>query len=366
MNPRLISLFAVMVALLVPSIRADSAAPLVKVGNYSMIHGRYGAAVVSDGDFIYIIGGAERDNFFGDIERFDVRTHQVTRLTDKLIRRRYHGAALLDGKIYIVGGQSEDPEFGQSAFPPSTVFAPVESPAPSSNNNLRPVQPIFVPPPTVAVLQRPEPRVEIYDLKTGAITFGEKQRQPRLQAAVAQFGTKLVVSGGTVRDWEHRYGPAYSTDIYDLRTGRWTQGAPTPNGRNPAAATVGNMMLTAGGQGLGHDRMRDVNLYLLGENSWRKMPDLCAPASGHAAVVLDRYLLLMGNSANGKDLIAYDLLARTSFTFRADFKAVRQPSAIAVGDHVYVFGGIAPNEDVEDYIQDFRLVRDTVATADRR
>jgi hypothetical protein len=82
-------------------------APLVRVADYQMFEERYGAAAVADGDFLYIIGGR---NTYGtcldSIERFDTRTGKSKSFGLLQIGRYRPGAVLVGQKIYVLGGFS--------------------------------------------------------------------------------------------------------------------------------------------------------------------------------------------------------------------------------------------------------------------
>ena len=79
---------------------------LSRVADYHFKEERFGAAAVAGGNYVYAVGGQNYSGFLGDIERFDVRTHEVTTLTKGLTPRHHHGAALVGGKIYAFGGRS--------------------------------------------------------------------------------------------------------------------------------------------------------------------------------------------------------------------------------------------------------------------
>ena len=69
---------------------------------------RYGASAVSYENEIYLIGGTNYPTYFTTIEKLDETNNQWTELNEQVIGRRYLTAEVVNGVIYIIGGQTSD------------------------------------------------------------------------------------------------------------------------------------------------------------------------------------------------------------------------------------------------------------------
>ena len=288
----------------------------MKVGNYHLKNARYGSAVVADGNGVYVIAGNDGREYLGDIERFDINTHEVVRLTDRLTARRYHGAVVVDGRIYVIGGES---------VPPLCVH--VQS----------------------------EPAVDIYDLSTGAISHGAPLPTPRSNAAVVLFKGRVYVIGGSLMD-RQVLAQTGLVEIYDPATDRWSTGPAMPTARECRAAVVNDRILVPGGY-RAHARLACVEFLVPSENAWKQLPDLCERVSACSVASLGSQLFLFGNYDAEKDVVAYDLRAHTSRVFHPGFLPVRHTAAVSHGGRIYVVGGVLSVASVTafDDIQVFAL-----------
>lgn len=78
---------------------------------------RYGACAVEWEGHVYVFGGNGRKGMLGmrpgdvrsldNVEKIQLRTKDVVPLLWGLSARRYHGAAVVDGYAYIVGGEGQ-------------------------------------------------------------------------------------------------------------------------------------------------------------------------------------------------------------------------------------------------------------------
>lgn len=295
--------------------RAAEPEPLAKVGEYRLKRARYGAAAVSEGDYVYVIGGTDRNEFFGSIERFDVKSHRVVTITDALIPRRYLSAAVVDHKIYILGGWDNTPG----------------------------VQP------------EPVSRVEIFDLATGKITFGPPPLLPRSHAAAIAYQGKILLIGGQAVVRASALVQTNQVEIFDPATGQWAKGRSMPTPRETAAALVGDFILVPGGFAANAARAA-VEYYLPQKDAWQTLPDLCQRMSACSVVFLGDHLFLFGNYGAPSEVLAYHLKTRTSRLIRPGYTPVHHTAAVVNGGQVYVIGGnIDRDGNASDLIQVFAL-----------
>ena len=288
---------------------------LVKVGDVHLKTARYGAAAVADGDYVHVIGDDDGHEILSDIERFDVRTHEIVRLTDRLTARRYHGAVLAEGKIYVFGGQGSNP---------------------------------------LPYRESMEAAVDIYDLSTGLITQASRMPTPRSYAATVLYKGKVYVIGGT-----HEHGNALVQtglmEIYDLASGTWSTGPAMPTARECRATVVDDFIVVPGGY-RSNARLAQVEFFVPSENAWKRLPDLCGRVSANSVAFLGGHLFLFGNFSNEKDVVDYDLRTRTSRVIRPDYLPARHTAAVVHAGCIYVVGGNLMRGNLTfDDIQVFKL-----------
>lgn len=106
---------------------AAARASLVKVGDLRMQEERFGAAAVADSDYLYIIGGSNRAGTpLDSIERIDFRTGKSEAFGQLRTGRRWLGAVLHERKIYVLGGFSRILP-GANPFEPSVEIIDLAS-----------------------------------------------------------------------------------------------------------------------------------------------------------------------------------------------------------------------------------------------
>ena len=301
---------------------APASPDLVQVGEFHLHTPRYGAAAVADGDSIFVIGGQNRGGILDDIERFDVRTHEVTTLPVKLIPRHHQGAVLVDGKIYVFGGRGY-PLPGASGI---------------------------------------EEALEIYDPATGRLTEGAPMPWPHANFAAAALGGKIYAFGGVIGGRAADVREVNRTDVYDLATNSWSRGVPMPDLRETrTAAVVGDAIVVAGGYRVPDISrgVRTVEAFTPATQRWSDLPDLAEPVSANSAALLGPYLYLFGNYDPADEILAYDLGTHQSTVLKHLLAPASESTAVAVDGRIYVIGGFdrasrRPNDrDASDAIQVF-------------
>jgi hypothetical protein len=294
---------------------AEALAPsLKKSGEYHLLTARLGAAAITVGDAIYIIGGSAT-GATADIERFDLRTQKVERITNQILPRRYHSVVEYDGRIYIFGGQG----FGSRA-------------------------------------ERFEAVVEIFDPATRTLSQGTKMPAPRAHMAGARLGAMVCLAGGTKMKNESEVVHSNELDFYDLKTNTWTKGPPMPTTRESQGLAVGNFLIVPGGF-RGSSRLAEVEMFVPQELAWKALPSLSRKVSGNSLGQLGSYLFLMGDYSDMQSVLAYDLSTRKTFELKVpEFKGARHTTAAVAGGSLYVIGGTLSDGDAAlDLIQVFTL-----------
>jgi len=274
---------------------SSAAAPLVKVGEFDLLHARQGAASIALGNYIYVFGGAAT-GAITHAERIDTRTNQVEVIGSAFLPRRYHGVLEHDGKIYLFGGQG----YGL----PDDPY---------------------------------ERAVEIYDPATGSITQGAPMPRPRSGMAVAKHGNKAYLIGGTKKKDIHR-AQTNDTDIFDFATGRWSEGLPMPTPRESRAVTIGDLILVVGGFRV-PKAVSNVEMFVPAENVWKALPPLNRTVSAHSLAFLGEHLFLFGDYDRLDSVLAYNLRTRRTAKLDPAFKGARHTTATVCQGRIYVMGG---------------------------
>ena len=213
----------------------------------------------------------------------------VTVVPDLPVPLLAHHAAVVDGDVFVLGGASDDSE--------GVRFDRFD---PSSGNWIR-----------------------LPDLET-----------PRFFAGVAALDGKLYVGGGVRSDAVF--------EEYDPGTNTWRRlpDLPTPRNRLRAVACAGRIWMIGGMQATdeGLTDRPTVESYDPARGTWRTEPSLNHARHGHAAVVLDgRILVLGGSDGDGTG----EILDPDDGAWREGAAVGRHllfHEAAALEDRVFVFG----------------------------
>ena len=146
--------------------------------------------MVTLGGKIYVLGGVGRNA--QAVYVYDPKADQWNASASPLptVRSRV-GAAAVNGKLYVVGGDTQSP--------------------------------------------RPSAILEIYDPKTNRWTKGPPLPTPRAGLTAAAMGGRLHVTGGEAPAPFRTFG---THEIFDPTSKRWTQGQAMPTGRHALASVV--------------------------------------------------------------------------------------------------------------------------------
>ena len=201
-----------------------------------LLHGRSAHAVVTDGEAVYALGGtgAEGEPVL-EVERFEGdRWADETTVPGEGLNAP--AAALLDGKVYVIGG-----------FGTTTNVATAD--------------------------------VHVYDLATKSWSRAAPLPAARGGHAAVVLDGKIHVVGG---------GDEVSTlalhSVYDPANDRWSEAAPLPRAKGSPAAVVLDGKLWAIGGRSGPDDYGDVDVYDPAADSWSVGPPI-PPRGTHGAAV---------------------------------------------------------------------------------
>lgn len=340
-----------------PQVRVGAGVPLIKLGEYRMRERRFAPAAVASGNYVYIVGGQSEASALATVERFDVRTGLSEPFAVLRTPRLWHAAVLANGRIVVLGGLTPKGEGGVSLQAYAHELASAKQEVRQHFGGLN-----APPPPRSGPIGTPreeslgaDSSVEIIDLETGAVSPGPAMPVAKTQFACVQSGNKIFVIGGHAFT-DGRRGFTNSVEVFDLLSGQWTRGAPSPTARASCAVPIAGGLIIYPGGFNGRSALADVDLFNPSTQTWRSLPPLCRAISAHAGVFLGHHIFLFGDYAAPDQIVAYDLKTRQSEVFQLGYRETRHTAVVAHGGKIYVAGG-RPDADAEplDRIQVFGL-----------
>lgn len=216
------------------------------------------SAAVLDGK-IYLLGGLTKEGVTSRVEMYDPATDRWTSRASMPVALHHAGAAVLNGKLYIVGGL----EGGRSWKPSSGLWE--------------------------------------YDPRTDR--WSAKREMPTARGALGagvSEGKLYAVGGlGATRPFE-LLGNTGANEAYDPATDRWEKKAPLPTPRDHLAVAVVNGKIHAIGGRFNSDYSENLALHHIYDpaaNRWGEAVPLLKPRSGIAAAVLNGKIYLFGGEA---------------------------------------------------------------------
>jgi N-acetylneuraminic acid mutarotase len=169
----------------------------------------FGASAV--GGTIYAVGGTTRGlDKLGLVEAYDTSTDTWTRRADLPTPRNALSTAVVDGKVYAIGGWGYDqPEGGWESIDRTKAGQDFST-------------------------------VEAYDPKTDTWTARADMPTPRSHMTVSAYGGKIYATGGGARIVAGRSVGEWvqQLEVYDTATNRWARAADLPTPRSVLSSSV--------------------------------------------------------------------------------------------------------------------------------
>ena len=291
---------------------------------------RFATAVVDNK--IYLIGGTLSENRkkvppgpygLSTVEVYDTQTNTWQRGVNMPTLRHAAKAAVVNGIIYVFGGYSaKDQKIVNMKFP--TV-------------------------------------VEAYDPQTDTWVRKQDMPAPRIHFGLAVVAGKVHIVGGKM---DIRGGPTDRVDIYDPATDTWTTAPQMPVQRNldfDSVAVANNRIYVIGGIPPIIEEYNPIS------RQWRKMNDMLDLRGAFSQVVVKDDIYLVGGftptNRHPKYLATVDVYnpqTQAWSDIRSMPTAIRPWGAAAVNGKIYVLGGHGKdwefNPDVVVYDTGFRAV----------
>ena len=317
-----------------PAVKVTETAPLQKQAEFQLREARYGAAAVSLGDYIYVIGGSnDRGTPLDSVERFDPRTGRSEEFARLKVARRQHRAVVVDGKIYVLGGSSYVP-----AVPVDAEGHALDDPDEGSTGAGVERAGSFMVPPRHISTNPLEFTVEVIDPATRSVTFAPSMPMAKARFSCATIGGLIYVIGG-IRQRGDYLVTTNTTEVFDPRTGHWAAGVNMPTPRQSDAAAVGDFIVVAGGR-LRRSELSTVESYFPAGKVWRRLPALAETANPSSVVFLGHQLYLFG-VAGGKRIVTYDLVAKVSRVYPLAYEYAQYAATVVHDGKIFLLGGAA-------------------------
>lgn len=328
--------------------------PLIKIAEHPMVEPRFAAAVVAEGDYLYIIGGSNHEGTRLDtVERVDLRTGRAAPWARLQVARRHHRAVILEGKIYVLGGTSGETSLDPLTDELSDYYG--EDPPPGiTYTNFFAIENLLRKGSTHGPGARylHEATMEIIDLATGRVSPG-----PAMPVGKAMFGCvvvdgKILVIGGQKRRGD-TVRCTNTTEVFDPADNTWSPGINMPTPRRGTATLVDGFVMFLGGHG-GASTVRTVEVFSPRDKVWRRLPDLTEAVNPSATVWTGRYLFLFGDQNYRTRQLVYDLRSKQLVPYPLALPDSDFAAALLHQKNIYVVGGASLRKhDATEAIQIF-------------
>jgi len=221
--------------------------------------------------------------------------------TTKIIYRRYFNAEAYEGKIYIMGGIS------QQGF---ELLYPDE--------------------------------VEIFDASTKTITYGSPLPYPhRAGGSVQDNGLIYLIGGGNTDAYTDR------VDIYNISTDTWSEGAPLPIAMETEAAYYMGKIYTVGGyNGAAHN---EIFQYDIASNTWTLLTNTPDIVSAHKLEIYNGQMFILGDFSALDRIWKFDIAANSWVNYESNLVGRRHASTVIHNEKLYYVAGNSRLDGVYQY-----------------
>jgi len=260
---------------------------------YPVTENRSAISVAAVGDYLYAISGRGA-TFTNTVERYDPSTGNWTTMSPIPTPRMYASTAVVDGNIYVIGGQIN----GQSYSTVNEVYYPhndtwaAMTPMPTARREAGCTVfdgQIYV---IGGYTGTGSDYVEAYDPATD--TWEAKAPLPdrRFRLSAATVGDRIYAGGGWYNGVAGPYDDLYEYYPYE---DRWTQLPDMPRTRGSSAwAELGGKIMMMGGHQTAGSYISIVDVYEPSLGSWSTAPDIQHPRDFPGAAILHDHIYLMG------------------------------------------------------------------------
>ena len=255
---------------------------------------------------------------------------QGSQQEERPLTRSYHGAAAVNGNIYLIGGAGEDNKpCGTQVYDPVTGTWAARANMPTARG-LFGTSAVGGTIYAIGGTTRGRDKlavVEAYDTVTDTWTRRADMPTPRNALSTAVVDGKVYAIGGWGYDrpeggWESidptMTGQDFSTvEVYDPETDTWATRAdmPTPRSHMTVSALGGKIYAIGGGARIVAQRSGEqrplLEVYDTGTNRWARAADLPTARSALSSSVVDGRIYVMGGASSSGPTSSTEELLRT-------------------------------------------------------
>ena len=293
--------FSLMLTLLLASASPSTAGTWARKADMPTATSLHAAAVV-DGK-IYTIGGTDNmwgyADYWSTVFTYDPQTDTWTRKADMPAGRARLATAVVDGKIYAIGGSPHaDAEVSTvEMYDPATDVWSRRADLPRARNWLSASTvngKIYVIGGKIYPSATMVATVEVYDPATDTWTRKTDMPTARGMHAASVVDGKIYIIGGVTGD----LGPWISTvEEYDPMTDTWTRKADMPTAKTAHTSTaLYGKIFVMGGANSWSSPLSMVEVYDPATDSWAREADMPTARLSHSANVVHGEIYVIGGS----------------------------------------------------------------------
>jgi hypothetical protein len=259
------------------------------------------------------------------------------RIADAPTERQEVAAAVVGGKIYVVGGLvSNGATAAVEIYDPASDSWTAGPPLPLALHHAMAAEQggrLFVMG-GFAISRGGAAVRDVFILEDGEWRDGPPLRRARAAAAAITVRGRVIVVGGIGSD-----GHVGPVEVFDGSA--WRDGAPIPSLRDHVGAATDDRIVYVAGGRRGGDHFNTFEAYDPETDAWSKLPAMPTARSGNGAVLADGRVISAGGEGPRifPEVEAYDPKARTWSRLPDLAVPVHGVGLAAVGADVYAFVG---------------------------
>jgi N-acetylneuraminic acid mutarotase len=256
------------------------------------------------------------------------------------------GSAVVDGKVYLFGGNNNGPLSRVDIYEPAsqTWLQGTSMPAARYGCEIGVLgNSIYVIGGWTWTPPLPNNNNYVYQSQTNTWTSATSPSHLSAAGAMGTIGGKLYIQNP--EDGYDGYRDTF--EVYDPAANSWSSLASIPNPQAGSAYGVINGKLYVAGGNNASGVLDVLNIYNPTTNQWTQGAHMPTALVGMASVVVDGKLYAIGGST-GSQIVStveiYDPVANSWSTGPSLEQARYSATAAAIGETIYVFGGFMPGQ----------------------
>ncbi|NDI36084.1 M56 family metallopeptidase [Chengkuizengella sediminis] len=253
---------------------------------------------------IYVVGGYGYDGedyrYLSDVEVYDPQSDTWRQLTSMDQARGNHSAEVIDGKIYIVGGDGNQVDYSVlSSVEVYDLQTDTWTQLTSMNEARFRFATEVIDGKIYTIGGRGDytlSSTEVYDPETDTWTLLANMNKPREDFSIGVIDEKLYVVGGFNGNFMRYRKENYlsSVEVYDPQTDTWTQLTSMNQPRDNHATEVIDEKIYAIGGYYDYNHLSNVEVYDPETDKWTEVTNMNHARYGQATELIDDKLYVLG------------------------------------------------------------------------